>query len=208
MTMQVRLSRLKITIRELLEAYRKTSVRDTRPTWEKEPRAFDKPEPRKGSLEKGRSATTQSVEDEIEEMRAAAEFHDLDAYVGYKLENDETSYDWRELQALARNLGARRVKQDDAVAGKGDIDAIRKELGDIGFDFVPRQPEKQVRGASSNAHGTHPFAGSGGGGSGFSSDRSGGGFTSFGGGPGTIGSDVKWDPDSPKNLRMGARRRS
>lgn len=81
------------------------------------------------------------------------------------------------------------------------------ELVNIGLKFVPREPVKFVRGSMSSAHGSHPFAGSGGGGSGFSSDRSGPGFTSYGGGPGAVGGGYEWRADDPRNLSMGSKRK-
>ena len=206
--MQIRLGELREAVRALLETYRKTGVKDTRLPWEREPGAYDEPEKPEGSIALGLAAQAQDTEDEIEEMRSSPEFVDLDTFVSYKLDNDETAVNWMELQALARNFAAARTGHPEAVAGKGDIDAIKAELNGYGFTFIPRQPPKQVRGATSNSHGTHPFAGSGGGGSGFSSDRgSPGGFTSFGGGPGAIGGGVPWDKTSNKNLPMGSARR-
>lgn len=208
--MHIRLCELKAIVHKMLEeTYRKTGVRDTRPAWERDPGAFDKPEKGKGSVEKGQAAAAKDIDDEIEEMRSSPEFNDLDTFVSYKLDNDETVVDWKELQALARNFAAMRTGQPGAIAGKGDIDAMKAELNGYGFTFTLRQPERSVRGATSNSHGTHPFAGSGGGGSGFSSDKSGGGgFTSFGGGPGAVGGKYTWDPNDKKNLSMGARRRA
>ena len=101
--MQIRLGTLKKTVRELLETYRKTGVRDTRPAWEKEPAAYDKPEAGKGSLEMGRTLAAQDLQDEIDGLRTMPEFASLDAFMSSKLDNDETSYDWKDLQALARN---------------------------------------------------------------------------------------------------------
>lgn len=213
--MQIRLGELKEAVRKLLETYSRTRVVDTRLPWEKQPDAYDEPEKRKGSIEKGLASQAGETEDEIEAMRASPEFRDLDAFMEYKLADESYEYDWKELQALVRNFAAKRlghlakatINPGDMVV-PADIAVVKKELGDMGFNFVPRQPQKQIRGATSNSHGTHPFANSGGGGSGFSSDRGGGGgFTAFGGGPGAVGGGVPWDRDSKKNLPMGARRR-
>ncbi len=207
--MKIRLSELRTVIIETLaETYRKTGVKDTRLPWEREPDAYDEPTKRMGSVEKGMASVAQGTEDEIEEMRASPEFADLDTYVSYKLDNDETAVNWMELQALARNFAAMRTGHPDAMAGKADINAMKAELDGYGFTFTPREVSRSVRGATSNSHGTHPFANSGGGGSGFSSDRGGGGgFTSFGGGPGAIGGGVPWDKSSSRNLPMGSARR-
>lgn len=190
--------------------YRKLGMKDTRPAWERDPLGYDKPEPGEGSREKGKAAVAQDTEDEIDELRRSPEFNDVDAFVNMKLDDDDFSYDFMELQALARNMAAKRTgDRRVAVASKTDVASIRKVLEDeFGFKYIPREPSRDVRGASGSAHGTHPFAGSGGGGSGFSSDREGGGgFTSFGGGPGAIGGGYAWDPKDKKNLPMGSKRR-
>ena len=59
----------------------------------------------------------------------------------------------------------------------------------------------------SSAHGTSPYAGFGGGGSGMGSGREGPVGFGIGGGPGAIGSGQKWDANDPKNLRMGLGKR-
>jgi len=206
--MQIRLGALKEAVRQMLETFSRTRVVDTRLPWEKEPDAYDEPEKKKGSIALGLANQAGETEDEIEEMRGSPEFRDIDTFAEYKLDNEEDSYDWKELQALARNLAALRVGRPEAAASKADVDTVKKELDSIGFSFVPREALKAVRGATSNSHGTHPFANSGGGGSGFSSDRGGGGgFTSFGGGPGAVGGKVPWDSRDSKNLPMGSTRR-
>lgn len=190
--------------------HRRLGVKDTRPAWEREPDAYDRPEKGEGSLAAGREAAISEIEDEINAMRQSPDFADVDAFMAMKLDSDDFTYDFKELQALARNAAQRRARgRPVTVANKHDITDIRKALeDDMGFKFVPREPPKDVRGSSSNSHGTHPFAGMGGGGSGFSSDREGGGgFTSFGGGPGAVGGGYAWDPNDRKNLSMGARRR-
>jgi hypothetical protein len=163
-----------------------------------------------GSISKGQKAQESATDDEIEGLRTMPEFEDVDSFMEQKLEDDDYSYTWVELQALARNRAELRLLAPVAVASKQDIDAVRKQLEvDFGLKFIPREPRKELRGFSSNPNGTHPFAGSGGGGTGFSSDMTGGGgFTSYGGGPGAMGSGKVWDPKDKKNLPMGAKRKS
>jgi len=190
--------------------YRRLGVKDTRPAWEREPAAYDKPEAGKGSIAKGKEAMSGEVEDEIDELRQSPEFKSVDDFMAMKLDDDDFVYNFMELQALARNLAAQRTgDRRVTVPSPTDVAAVRKTLEDeFGFKYVPREPARDVRGSSSNSHGTHPFAGSGGGGSGFSSDREGGGgFTAFGGGPGALGGGYAWDPKDKKNLPMGSRRR-
>jgi hypothetical protein len=125
----------------------------------------------------------------------------VESFAAFKLENDEYEYGFAELQALARNISATRLKRRDLTEpSQVDVDNVKKKLSDIGFEFVGRKPIKQTRGYTT-ALGTHPFAGNGGGGSGFGS----GGFTSSGGGIGAIGSGRAWG-DS-RDLKMGAGRR-
>lgn len=211
--MKIRISELRRVVKKAFlelnnskvvnESYRRLSVIDT------SPRDPGDREPMKGSISKGKAAQEGSTEDMIDDLRAMSEFNNLDEFISMKLEDDDLSYNFMELQALARNMTATRTKNKAvAVASKSDVDAIRKSLeNEMGFKYIVREPEKQVRGMSGNQHGTHPFAGSGGGGSGFSSDMGGdGGFTSFGGGPGAIGGGTPWKPEDKKNLPMGARR--
>lgn len=210
--MRMRVDDLRLAVAMVLAEtpYRRLGVKDTRPAWEREPAAYDKPEAGKGSIAKGKEAMSSDVEDEIAEMQRSPEFSSVDAFMNMKLDDEQYVYNFMELQALARNLAAQRTGDRRVTApSPADIAAVRKELeGGVGFKYVPREPARDVRGSSSNSHGTHPFAGAGGGGSGFSSDREGGGgFTAFGGGPGALGGGYTWDPNDKKNLPMGSRRR-
>lgn len=167
-------------------------------------------EPRKGSIEKGKAAVAQDLDDDIESMRRTPEFKTLDSFMEYKFDDDDLTFDWIELQALARNAAERRLNKQNVVPGPKDIESVKDVLvKQMGFKFKPREPERSIRGATDNSHGTHPFAGSGGGGSGFSSDRGGGGgFTSFGGGPGAIGGKYAWKSDDSRNFPMGSRKKT
>lgn len=187
----------------LWEMFRKTRIVDMTP------QRADDHEPRRGSAEKASGHASSELEDQIEDLRSLPEFVDIDSFMNLKLEDDDLTFSFVELQALARNAASQRLGHKVDVAGQGDIKSIRSVLEkDMGFRLIVREPVRNIRGATSNPNGTHPFAGSGGGGSGFSSSRDGGGgFTSFGGGPGAIGSGTAWDPNDSKNLRMGARKR-
>ncbi len=148
-----------------------------------------------------------AFEAEIEALMSEPEFKTLDAFVNHKLDNDDYTFSAVELQALTRNAESTRIGQRANVASQQAITTLKQELtADFGFKFVPRTPVKFVRGSMSPGHGTHPFASSGGGGSGFGSDFTGGTFTSFGGGPGAMGGGYTWDKDDPKNLPMGSKR--
>lgn len=149
------------------------------------------------------------VEDAIEAMREEPEFANVDNFAGMKIENDEFSYGFAELQALARNMTVTRTGNRNAQeASQRDVDTIRATLeGEFGFKYTAREKVKNVRGHTSPLNGTNRYAGMGGGGSGFGSDFSGGTFTSFGGGPGAVGGGYKWDPEDPKNLSMGSKRK-
>jgi curved DNA-binding protein CbpA len=151
------------------------------------------------------------TEETIGEMQAEPEFKNIDAFVEFKLSNDEYEYSFLELQALARNITIKRLNDPRiTVPGRHDIDKVRNALeNEIGFKYNARQPIKTVRGMSSPSHGTNRFAGMGGGGSGFGNNEffGGDGFTSFGGGAGAIGGKYEWDPNDPKNLAMGTKRK-
>lgn len=154
-------------------------------------------------------AIEDELEEQIEEMQGMPEFKTVDAFIEMKLDNDDLAYSFIELQALARNTSKSRLKDKRVTeASPEDISAVRNTLEkEMGFKYVGRQPVKQTRGFKSNSHGTSPWAGTGGGGSGFGSDFHGSTFTSFGGGPGAIGGGYKWDANDPKNLGMGAKRK-
>jgi hypothetical protein len=126
------------------------------------------------------------------------ELQDVNSFINSKLENDEYNFSTVELQALAKNVDSARLKYDVDRASATTVKQVKADLIDLGFTFIARGVAKAIRGHKSSAHGTHPFAGSGGGGSGFGSD-----FTSFGGGSRTY----KWNKDDPRNLSMGSRRK-
>lgn len=114
--------------------------------------------------------------------------------------DDRDYYTTADLQALARNAVARgrmregtprKIASADIVAGHGDVQKVREALGMTLLRFEPRAVPKVHRGL--NAHGTHPFAGSGAGGSGF--DNMGGhGTANSGGGLGAISAKRPIDP--------------
>ncbi len=197
---------MRTTIRQLRvvikEAYRRLRVVDT------SPRDEDEREKPMGSVELGREKREGDAQAQIDDLRDRPGFEDLDSFMTMKLDDDDLSYDFIELQALARNAASERVGKRTNGADQVDIDKVRRVLDkEMGFKFIPRKPIKDVRGTQSGSHGTSPFAGMGGGGSGFGSDREGGNFTSFGGGPGAIGGKYDWDPNDKKNLPMGATKR-
>lgn len=127
--------------------------------------------------------------------------------MNFKMENEEYEFTTVELQALAKNIASARLGYDVDRVGSTDVKQVKDELVGFGFKFIPRGAAKATRGHKSSAHGTHPFAGAGGGGSGFGSDFGGGTFTSFGGGPGAMGGEYKWDKNDSKNLPMGSKRK-
>lgn len=149
------------------------------------------------------------VENQIEALRDEPEFRSIQTFIDDRLDSDIYEYNFMELHALARNMTQASMgkKHQISAATIDKLEQVKKELNELGFKFVGRMIPKKTRGFTSSAHGTHPFAGSGGGGSGFGSDRSGQTFTSYGGGPGAIGGGYKWDSKDPKNLGMGAKRK-
>jgi hypothetical protein len=164
-------------------------------------------------LEKLRSIIAEEIEtaldDQIEELRGEPEFASIDSFIESKIDDDVFDYNFLELHALARNITQRKLGKnvDVTEAAPSDINHVKTTLSDMGFTFIGRKPVKNVRGFNSPSHGTHPFAGSGGGGSGFGSDFGGTTFTSYGGGPGALGGGYDWDPNDSKNLSMGSKRR-
>jgi len=156
----------------------------------------------------GEGTLEPAVEEEIEELRTQPEFKDVQAFAQHKLDNEDLEFGFVELQALARNATqARTGNRSTTLASDRDVRAIKDELvSAIGFRYVPRGVVRNVRGHTSPSHGSHPLKGMAGG-SGFGSDFTGTTFTSFGGGPGAIGGEYDWDPESERNLPMGAKRK-
>lgn len=157
-----------------------------------------------------KEALEPDIQEQIDELRTLPEYKTVEAFIEDRLDEENYEFTFLDLQALAFNLTAKKLRLPMSQVSEPDtaiVASVKNQLIELGFKFVPRKVVKNVRGVSSNPHGTHPFAGSGGGGSGFGSDRSGPSFTSFGGGPGAIGGGYKWDANDPKNLAMNAKRR-
>lgn len=154
-----------------------------------------------------RSRTDAAFESDIEALVSEPEYRSIDAFISSKLDNDDYSFSTIELQALARNIDAGRLGHGVNTASLATLKSVKHDLINFGLDFSPREPVKFTRGTQSSAHGTHPFAGSGGGGSGFGSDFGGTTFTSYGGGPGAIGGGYSWKSGDKRNLKMGTARR-
>ena len=153
-----------------------------------------------------------AFEDEIHELMEQPEFASVDDFVEMKMQADDTSFTSSELQALARVATQKKLMTARVTtANVAILKQVKEELLSYGFSFKAREPVKFVRGSRSSAHGSSPYAGMGGGGSGFGTstgDPKGGPVgTSFGGGPGAMGGGYTWDPNDPKNLAMGAKRR-
>lgn len=158
-----------------------------------------------------REVLEEELDDEIEEMRKMPEYKSLEAFTHSKFDNDDFEYSFMELHALARNmtqekLGKVAKNKNNAVAeaSREALDEVKFELNGLGFNFIGRQPPKEVRGFTSPLNGKNRFAGTGGGGSGFGTDWAGPTGRGHGHGPGAIGGEYDWDPNDPKNLGMGA----
>lgn len=148
-----------------------------------------------------------AFESEVRELSFEPEFASVEAFVSSKLDNDEYTFTAVELQALARNVESAKAGRRATMASPATSKAVKQELiADYGLRFEPREPAKFSRGGMASGHGSSPFAGMGGGGSGFGSDYSGTTFTSFGGGPGAMGGGYEWKKDDKRNLPMGAKK--
>lgn len=145
-----------------------------------------------------------NVEDEIKDLRALPEFKNITAFVEAKLDDDQFSFNYVELQALARNETQAETGDSRTIAAsQAKTEKIKSTLvNDYGFEFVGREKIKQTRGYTSPLNGTNRWAGQGGGGSGFSD-----GGLALGKGPGSIGGKTVWDKNSSKSLGMGAGRK-
>ena len=131
----------------------------------------------------------------------------VELFVEFKMEEGEDFFDAAELQAIAKRRWLKEGGDRRGIVPSRYTKQVKTELIEYGLKFIPREPERTTRGYAAGYHGTHPFAGAGSGGTGFSTSRDGPGFTSYGGGPGAIGGGYDWDANDPKNLSMGAKRK-
>lgn len=154
---------------------------------------------RDASEETWRGNEDDAFEDAVTELMQFEEFKSIDSFVESKIENDEFSFSAVELQALARRHDSRKLGHEVTAVSPATVSKIKANLIDFGLRFVPREKVKHFRGGMSSSHGSNPFAGQGGGGSGFGFDG-----TLGGKGPGNVGGGYDWSPDDKKNLPMGA----
>jgi len=156
---------------------------------------------RGGSIRQTQASGDLAFEEDVLELMEMPEFNDVATFVEYKMDNDEDSYSTAELQALARNIDFNKRGVEGALPSQALIKSVKQELIGWGLSFQGRQPQRHFRGAMSAAHGTSPFAGMGGGGTGFSS-----GGLGLGTGPGAIGGKTPWNASDKRNLPMGSKR--
>lgn len=136
-------------------------------------------------------------EDEIEDLRKSPEFKTLEKFVEFKFDDEQETFNALELQALARNLDFKTRGLKNALPPASLVTQVKNDLIGYGLRFEPRQTQKFFRGAMSNSHGSHPFAGMSGG----------SGFTEV---PVWLHSKKEkpaWDANDSKNLPMGAKRK-
>lgn len=158
-----------------------------------------------------------SLEDQIELAMADQENQSLDARIDYAIETGDTEFTTADVQAIARNMAAQMPDLADLDLERlkymrSFVELVRRIrltlINDWGMKFIERKRvDHSRRGSSSPAHGRHPFADSGGGGSGMGSDRSGPVGFGMGGGPGTMKGGDTWDANNPRNLPMGGAKR-
>jgi hypothetical protein len=157
-----------------------------------------------------KEALDANIEEQVQEIINEPEYKTVESLVEFKLENDETTFSVAEVHAIARNMmkpGLGKYQKMISESDPAKVKLVIHELESYGLLYKPLQSIKNVRGITNNPHGKNPFAGMGGGGSGFGSDFGGSTFTSFGGGPGAMGSGTKWDSAAKTSLPMGSRRR-
>ena len=131
-----------------------------------------------------REVLEKDVEAQIEKLQGEPEFASVEKFIESKLDDDDYSYNFIELQALARNIDqstkmSKRLRVGDA--SLKTVDVVRAQLDGMGFKFVGRETVKKTRGFTSSVHGTSPFAGMAGG------SGIGDGGLRIGGGPGAMG---------------------
>lgn len=196
------LKEVRSAIRSLLEAEERRWI----PASKNSPGRYETIDNEKEKVEKAPESQRMShvqrfekdVEAWIEHMSSFPEFESLRTFQTTKLDDEDFGFDFMELNALARSLWRGMMGEERIIPPHDFIKKLRQNLIDYGFEFKPRGAMKLPR-SGKNSHGTHPFAGMGGGGSGFGMDGSVGGR-----GPGNMGGKYDWDPSDRKNLPMGA----
>lgn len=135
-------------------------------------------------------------ESDVLQMMSEPEYKTIDAFVQYKFDDEQDTFTATELQALARNIDYKTRKLKGALPPQGLVTSIKQELESYGLKLQQRETTKHFRGSMSNAHGSNPFAGMGGG----------SGFTEV---PSRLHSKKQgfiYDPNDPRSLRMSKRR--
>ena len=131
-----------------------------------------------------REVLEKDVEAQIEDLQEEPEFTSVEKFIETKLDDDDYSYSFIELQALARNIDQTTKKNKRLRVGDASmktVDVVRAQLDGMGFKFIGREKLQKTRGFKSSAHGTSPFAGTSGG------SGIGDGGLRIGGGPGAMG---------------------
>jgi hypothetical protein len=150
-----------------------------------------------------------ALQKRIEELTVDTENQSIEDRIEYALEEDDYTFDTAALHAIAINIIQLPNDWVELVNMRQYVELVRdvkKKLLDSGLTMKERPAiDHSRRGPMSNAHGRHPFAGTGGGGSGMGSSREGPTGFGMGGGPGAIGSKTPWSSSDSKNLPMGSR---
>ena len=130
----------------------------------------------------------EDLENSVELAMADDECQSVDAFAEWAYDEGIKTYSVVQLQALARNVSGQPAP------GPKVLNAIKSELAGYGLSRGDRAKiDRSRRGPTSNINGRHPFANSGGGGSGF--------------GPGGEIRGGTWSPTAPGALSMGSKRR-
>jgi len=163
---------------------------------------------RSSTFDQYRGVEDQAFQDEVEELMLEPEYSDVETFVNYKFDDEQNSFNAVELQAISRNVDAKRTginPRDMSAASEGTVKLIKAEIVSYGLKYEPRKPTKHFRGSMSSGHGKHPFAGAGAGGSGAMA----GGHIGLGRGPGAVGGGERstWSSSDPRSFGMGARKK-
>jgi hypothetical protein len=146
-----------------------------------------------------REVEERHFEESIEDLMNSPEFDSVEAFIEYKLDDENYEVTAKELQALTRKLDLDERGIVGALPPATLVSRIKTELTDLGFTFVAREKVKDFRGSFSAAHGKNRFAGMGGGGSGVSN-----GGIGLGSGPGVVANSGRTiDANDPSSLDYG-----
>lgn len=151
-----------------------------------------------------KEALSNEDQKEVLELMKQPEFDDVISFAESKIDNDETTYTFVEMNALAFKEYARATgitPRSLSTVPKEYIDRIKAQLAEFELTLQPRATSTNVRGFTAPKHGSNRYAGNAGG-----SGTNTGGWIGIGGGQGAMGGKYTYNSSDKRSLPFGSRR--